>query len=174
MAYCSNDSIISTPLRWLWDYFYHVLKRKIKTCRCLPGTSYTGTWPSGKLPFNCQKISKNLTFFPKNCQKCSFFSKKIANVHNILGNFLEKKVKFLAIFLTSNGNFREKGGVRDVLFSSASEHNHPKRNSSSPKATPFYSRVLVFLALKNNEKINHCFYVILWEVSASLGIFQGT
>ena len=29
-------------------------------------------WPSGKLPFECQKITKNVTF-KKNCQKLSFF-----------------------------------------------------------------------------------------------------
>ena len=34
------------------------------------------TWPSGKLPFECQKIAKNLTFF-FNWQKLSFFFKKI-------------------------------------------------------------------------------------------------
>ena len=48
-------------------------------------------WPSGKLPFDCQKIDKNLTFFPKKMPKnVSFFPMAI---------FL-KKWKFLAIFLT--------------------------------------------------------------------------
>ena len=52
------------------------------------------TWPFGKLPFDCQKIAKNLTFFQKNCQKFSFFSKKLP-CHS-LAIFLKKR-KFLAI-----------------------------------------------------------------------------
>ena len=43
-------------------------------CRVLLSIPY---WPSGKFPFECQKIAKNLTFFQKNCQKFSFFSKKL-------------------------------------------------------------------------------------------------
>ena len=58
------------------------------------------TWPSGKLPFDCQKIDKNLTFKKKIAKIFNFFQ-KIAN-----GNFL-KKLKFLAIFWQSNGNFPE-------------------------------------------------------------------
>ena len=76
-------------------------------------SNITITWPSGKLPFDCQKIAKNLTFFQKkkNCQKFSFFSKKLP-----LAIFLKKKmaffffwknVKFLAIFWQSNVNFPE-------------------------------------------------------------------
>ena len=60
-----------------------------------------------------QKIAKNLTFFSKKLPKIFIFFKKIAN-----GNFFEKnenfwqffwkkKVKFLAIFWQSNGNFQE-------------------------------------------------------------------
>ena len=37
-------------------------------------------WPSRKLPFECQKIAKNLTFFEKKCQ--------------VFGNFLTFKWQF--------------------------------------------------------------------------------
>ena len=50
--------------------------------------------PSGKLPFDCKKIAKNLTFFPKKMPKIFIFFKKIA-----IGNFFEKNEIFLAIFL---------------------------------------------------------------------------
>ena len=72
-------------------------------------------WPSGKLPFDFQKIAKNLTFFSKkidknchffqqncqkidifsnkNCQKFSFFSKKLP-----MAIFLKKKKKILGNF----------------------------------------------------------------------------
>jgi len=39
---------------------------------------YIQTWPSGKLPFECQRIAKNLTFFPKKLPKIFIFFKKIA------------------------------------------------------------------------------------------------
>jgi len=35
------------------------------------------TDPPEKLPFDCQKNAKNLTFKKKNCPKFSFFSKKL-------------------------------------------------------------------------------------------------
>ena len=67
-------------------------------------------WPSGKLPYDCQKIAKNLTFFL--ITKIVIFFNKIA-----IGNFIEindnfcqffwKNVKFLAIFWQSYGNFPE-------------------------------------------------------------------
>ena len=59
-------------------------------------------WPSGKLPFDCQKIAKNLTFFPKNCQKFSFFSQKLP-----LAIFFEKNDNFWLFFWKSEsfGNF---------------------------------------------------------------------
>ena len=55
------------------------------------------TWPSGKLPFECKQIAKNLTFF----------SKKLPKIDIFLGNVLEKNVKYLSIFWQSNGNFPE-------------------------------------------------------------------
>ena len=69
------------------------------------------TWTSGKLPFDCQKIAKNLTFFPKKLPKIVIFSKK-----NYSGNLFQKmtifgnsffKFQVLAIFLHSIGNFPE-------------------------------------------------------------------
>ena len=36
-------------------------------------------WPSAKLPFDCQKIVKNLTFFQKKMPKIFIFFPKIAN-----------------------------------------------------------------------------------------------
>jgi len=72
-------------------------------------------WPSGNLPFECQKIAKKLyiffkwQFFGKNDNFCHFFA--IGNFFGkkckVFGNFLEKNVKFLAIFWHSNSNFRE-------------------------------------------------------------------
>ena len=35
-------------------------------------------WPSGKLPFDCQKIAKNLTFFSKNVKFLQFFDIQLA------------------------------------------------------------------------------------------------
>ena len=42
------------------------------------------SWPSGKFPFDCQKIAKNLTFFSKNCQNFSFI---LLKKMTIFGNF---------------------------------------------------------------------------------------
>ena len=64
--------------------------------------SVVSSWPSGKLPFDCQKIAKNLTFFSKNFTKIVIFSTKLPMA--ILWkkyNFWElfwKNVKILAIF----------------------------------------------------------------------------
>ena len=52
------------------------------------------SWPSGKLPFECQKIVKNLTFFQKIWLKLSFF-----------GNFFEKKSQVFGNFLTFKWQF---------------------------------------------------------------------
>ena len=70
------------------------------------------SWPFGKLPFNCQKIAKNWTFFSKTLTKIVIFFNKIANGNfvekmTIFVNFFEKNVKFLAIFWQSNDNFPE-------------------------------------------------------------------
>ena len=54
--------------------------------------SHLSSWPSGKLPFDCQKIAKNLTFKKKKWQFLSICL---------------KNVKFLAIFWQSKGNFPE-------------------------------------------------------------------
>ena len=64
---------------------------------------------SGKLPFDCQKIDKNLAFFQKNCQKLSFFSKKLPMAIflkkiKIFGNFL-KKCQVFGNFLTVKWQF---------------------------------------------------------------------
>ena len=55
----------------------------------------SGPWPSRKLPFECQKIAKELQFFPNiaSCKKMTFFSFK-------------NKKKFWAIFWHLNGIFR--------------------------------------------------------------------
>ena len=64
-------------------------------CQCNHVNKCLMSWPSGKLPFECQKIAKNLIyFFKKNLQKFSFFFKK--NCH---WQFFLKKWKFLTIFL---------------------------------------------------------------------------
>ena len=63
-----------------------------------------GTWPSGKLPFDCQKIAKNLTFFQNNLPKIFFFfSKKLPLViflkkMKIFGNFFWKKCQVFGNF----------------------------------------------------------------------------
>ena len=58
--------------------------------------------PSGKLPFDCQKIAKNLTFYPPKIAKIAkifHFFKKIAD-----GNFFEK-MKNVGNFLTFKWQF---------------------------------------------------------------------
>ena len=62
----------------------------------------------GKLPFEYQKIAKNLTFFLKIAKNFNFFEK---NCHwqffwknENFWQFFWKNVKFLAIFWQSNGN----------------------------------------------------------------------
>ena len=88
------------------------------------------------MPFDCQKIAKSLTFFPKKLPKIFFF---FLNCHwqffwkkwkflaffwkkwIFLAIFLKKNVKFLTIFWHSNGNFPE-GQLfiqRSLLTSSA-------------------------------------------------------
>ena len=57
-------------------------------------------WPSVKLPLDCQKIAKNLTFEKKIAKNCDFLTK------NCQKQFFKKK-KILAIFWQSNGNFTE-------------------------------------------------------------------
>ena len=62
--------------------------------RWVAGYTYSlGSWPSGKLPFDCQKIAKNFTFFSKKLTKIFIFFNKIA-----IGNFVLKKQLFLSIF----------------------------------------------------------------------------
>ena len=51
------------------------------------------TLPSGKLPFECQKIVKNLKFKIKKLTKIVIFSNKIA-----IGNFVEKNDNFCQFF----------------------------------------------------------------------------
>ena len=70
------------------------------------------SWPSGKLPFECQKITKNLTFLKKVDKNCHFFSTKLSMAillkkWQFLSIFFFKNVKFLEIFWHSNGNFPE-------------------------------------------------------------------
>ena len=53
-------------------------------------------WPSGKLPFECQKMAKKLDiFFKKNDKNCHFFQQK----------FCWKKWQFLSIFLKKISSF---------------------------------------------------------------------
>ena len=79
------------------------------------------------MPFKCQKIAKNLTFFQKKCQKFSFFPKNcrwqfFRKKWKFLALFLKKNVKFLAIFWHSNGNFPE-GQVRSERQSSVTSRH---------------------------------------------------
>ena len=86
--------------------------RNEKGMRDIEHQNHPQTWPSGKLPFECKKIAKNLTFFQKNCQKLSFFSTKLPMAillkkMTIFGNFFEKISSFWQFFLQSNDNFPE-------------------------------------------------------------------
>ena len=65
----------------------------------------TWIWRSGKLPFECQKIAKNLTFF--------FLMPKIVIFWHFFLN-----VKVLTIFLHSYGNFPKGliGTLFDIVF----------------------------------------------------------
>ena len=56
-------------------------------------------WPSGKLPFECKKIAKNLTLFFKKLPKIVIFQKK-----NATGNFFEK-LPIFGYFLTFKWQF---------------------------------------------------------------------
>ena len=97
------SGLLSTQQWWVSDLFRLI---EVKAAR------QVSSWPSGKLPFDCQKIAKNLTFFQKKNAKNYFFSKKLPmaiflkKVKNF-GHFFWKNVKFLAIFWQSNGNFPE-------------------------------------------------------------------
>jgi len=62
------------------------------------------TWPSGKFPFECQKIAKNCHFFQKNCQ-WQFFGKKDNFYHFFSKQCLESS--FWQFFINSNVNFLE-------------------------------------------------------------------
>ena len=70
---------------------------------------WVGIWHSGKLPFDCQKIAKNLTVFSKNWQKLSFKKKNCRWQFfwkmTIFCNFLNICHGFGIFFLHSNGNF---------------------------------------------------------------------
>ena len=82
---------------------------------------WVSDWPSRKLPFECQKIAKNLTYFQKICQNFSFFFKKLPMAifwkkWIILAIFLKK----MSSFWHSNCNFPE-GQVRTQEMSSNSQ-----------------------------------------------------
>ena len=56
-------------------------------------------WPSGKLPFDCQKIAKSLRFFSKKWTKnCHFFKWQFLSIFffkcQVFGNFLTFKWQF--------------------------------------------------------------------------------
>ena len=69
------------------------------------------TKPSGKLPFDCQKIAKNLTFFSKKLTKIVIFSNKIAN-----GNFVEKNDNFVKFKFFEKMSFWQfsRGSAQDT------------------------------------------------------------
>ena len=72
--------------------------------------------PSENCHLTVKKLLKTWHFFQKNCQKFSFFSKKLPMAifwkkMKIFCIFFGKNVKFLANFWQSNGNFPE-GQVR--------------------------------------------------------------
>ena len=71
-----------------------------------------------KLPFECQKIAKNLTFKKKIDKKCHYFSKKIAKFWKKL-QFLSiffLNVKFLVNFLTLKWQFSRGSGVHQLYL----------------------------------------------------------
>ena len=73
--------------------------------------SFSTPDPPQNCYLNVKKLSKTWHFFQNNCQKLSFFSKKLPfaiflKKMKIFGNF-KKNFKFLAIFWQSNGNFPE-------------------------------------------------------------------
>jgi len=87
-----------------------------------PDTNLPSTWPSGKFPFECQKLD---IFFKKKTKIDIFFPKKID-----IGNFVEKmtifvnfflKCQVLAIFWQSNGNFPEGQPSTYVLSKQSSQ-----------------------------------------------------
>ena len=60
-------------------------------------TRHNYSWPSGTLPFECQKLPKTCSFFY--CQKWSYFPKKLPTAYffekmTIFGNLFEKLANF--------------------------------------------------------------------------------
>ena len=118
--YWSNIFILSIH-RFLFPGKYHhkLYLLNIRWHRQHMGHSVTGIchflvvtapprpiWPSGKLPFDCKKISKNLTF-KKNCQKCSFFLKlHFFERKENFRQFFWKNVKFCEFFYSQMAIFR--------------------------------------------------------------------
>ena len=81
-----------TKCRWLHLQGWISTDSTIDTAKRNQWANMLLTWPYGKLPCECQKMPKTWHFFHKNCQKQSFFSKKLP-----LAIFLKKNI-FLAIF----------------------------------------------------------------------------
>ena len=70
------------------------------TCRCPPNWTVS-TWPSEKLPFECQKIAKNFHFFSKKLPLVIFLKKKF-----FLAIFFEKMSSFWQYFDSQMAIFR--------------------------------------------------------------------
>ena len=93
---CSSPIDIWSPYRYLLNEWVadppencHLTVKKLqKTWHFFKKNCQKFSFFSKILPFDCQKIAKNLTFFSTN-----FLKKK-----SIFVNFFEKNVKFLAIF----------------------------------------------------------------------------
>ena len=76
IIYVSMLLDVETPNRWSRHnpYIYVIMCEWYTHCSPSP---LLPIWPSGKLPFDCQKIAKSWHFFQKNWQKISFFSTKL-------------------------------------------------------------------------------------------------
>ena len=85
--------------------------------------SYLGTtiWPSTKLPFDCQKIAKNLpvAIFFKKWHFLSFFFEKISSFWQFFDSqmaILLKKIKILSIFLKKMSSYWQFFDIQMAIF----------------------------------------------------------
>jgi len=109
-------------------------------------------WLSKKLPLECQKIAKNLTFFSKNCQKFSFFYRKKWMFLAIVW----KKEVFCNFFYILMAIFRRGGSevnptracLSTVWYSCVCYHSHQAKYVSVVVA--YFDFAMSFTAKQND------------------------
>ena len=130
------------------------------------------SWPSGKLPYDCQKIAKNLTFEKKNCQRLAIFLKR----WKFWAIFFWKKRQVFGNFLTVKWQF--PGGSGHILSSSSSFW----RCSTSDQPMSLTIQLLSFISPRpsnfhpntkySNNLSNYIFFSTLWywDIPSIIGL----